>query len=80
MGIKVNVILFGQKQDHDFKFFHNYEESHNTSVIRQQMQAMRGNGGNKSLYSAEMLVRASSYFLISRSPYQKTRKDHGGRM
>ena len=44
-------------------------------MIPQQIQAMRGNGGNKSLYSPGMLVRAFSYFVISRSLYQKMRKD-----
>ena len=85
MGIKVNVPCLVTNRttilnswsavEEIVNFLHNYEEPHKTSVIHQQMQAMRGNDGNKSLYIAEILVRAFSYFVISRSLYQKMRKD-----
>ena len=85
MGIKINlpclvtnrITIFNSWSavEEIVNFLHNYEEPHKTRVIHQQMQAMRGNGGNKSLYSAEMLVRAFSYFVVSRSLYQKMRKD-----
>ena len=85
MGIKVNVPCLVTNRitisnswsavEEIVNFLYNYEEAHKTIVIHQQVQAMRGNGGNKSLYSAEMLVRAFSFFVRSRSLYQKRKKD-----
>ena len=60
------------------RFLHNHKEDHKVEVLHQQMEAMGGIKGNKCnrIYSPEVLVRAFSYYALSRSSYNRMREDY----
>ena len=85
MGIRVNIPSITKNRisilnswsaiEEIIRYLHTHEESHQVKVLHDQLRAMRAEGGSRKIYSPEDLVRAFSYYALSRSSYQKMRND-----
>ena len=53
-----------------------YGTSRKVEVIHQQLRSMSTSSRSKKLYIPEAMVRAFSYFAISRSLYKQMREDY----
>ena len=49
------------------RFLHGSRKTRKVEIIHQQMQVCAVSGGNKKVYTPEILVRAFSYYAVSRS-------------
>ena len=58
------------------RYLHTYEESEKVKIIHQQMQVSGVSRGNRKFYTPEFLFRAFSYYAVSRSLYERLKKDY----
>ena len=73
---RINVFNSWSSLEETIRFLHAHEEARKVKVIHQQIQVSAAGGGNKKLYSPEVLVRAFSYYAVSRSLYERLRNDY----
>ena len=57
------------------RYLHSHEQEHKVEIIHQQMGVSATSRGKHNMYPAEMIVRAFSYYVVSRSLYERLRKD-----
>ena len=58
------------------RFLDMHKGEHKVDIIHQQIQVMGAAGGNRKVYPPEVLVRAFSYYALSRTLYARIRKDY----
>ena len=73
---KIIVLNLWSALEETVRYLHTYEESEKVKIIHQEMQVSGVSRGNRKLYTPEVLVRAFSYYAVSRSLYERLRNDY----